>query len=65
MVGTITLYDDEGERIDTIYLANTPESGKATFFEKMDTELERVRSVYPEARKVPKVDYRGFHAALR
>jgi hypothetical protein len=50
MVGTITLYDDEGERIDTIYLANTPESGKETFFEKMDTELERVRSVYPEAR---------------
>lgn len=50
MVGTITLYDDEGERIDTIYVANAPESGKETFFEKMDIELERVRLVYPEAR---------------
>ena len=50
MVGTITLYDDDGERIDTIYVANTPESGRATFFEKMDTELDRVRAVYPDAR---------------
>lgn len=50
MVGTITLYDDEGERIDTIYVANAPELGKATFFEKVDMELARVREVYPEAR---------------
>ena len=59
MVGTITFYDDEGERIDTIYVANAPESGKATFFEKMDTELERIRETYPEARYVGIAD--GAH----
>lgn len=50
MVGTITFYDDEDERIDTIYIANTPESGKETFFEKMDKELDQVRAAYPKAR---------------
>ena len=59
MVGTITFYDDEGERIDTIYVANAPESGKATFFEKMDTELERIKETYPEARYVGIAD--GAH----
>ena len=50
MVGTITFYDDEGERIDTIYVSNAPENGKATFFKKMDEELKRVKENYPEAR---------------
>lgn len=45
MIGTITLYDDEGERIDTIYQANAPEDGKTTFFEKMEDELDRVRAI--------------------
>ncbi len=31
MVGTISFYDGEGERQHTIYLAATPEYGKATF----------------------------------
>ena len=59
MVGTISFYDDEGERIDTIYVANAPESGKATFFEKMDAELARIRDTYPEARYVGIAD--GAH----
>lgn len=32
MVGTISFYDKEGERQHTIYLAATPEYGKATFW---------------------------------
>lgn len=50
MVGTIAFYNQDGERIDTIYVANAPEKGKAAFFEKMERELERVRERYPEAR---------------
>ena len=49
MVGTIAFYDDDGERIDTIYVANAPENGKATFFARMESELERVRARYPDA----------------
>ena len=50
MVGTITLYDGDDERIDTIYVANAPEAGKAAFYKKMDKELAQVREAYPEAR---------------
>src|SRR3954470_15787886 len=56
MVGTIGLYDDEGERQHTIYLAATPEYGKATFLDRMEREIERVKAAYPEARYVGLAD---------
>jgi hypothetical protein len=59
MVGTIAFYDEAGERLDTIYVANAPEPGKDTFFGKMDAELARVREAYPEARYVGVAD--GAH----
>lgn len=34
MVGTISLYDKQGERQHTTYLAATPEYGKATFWQR-------------------------------
>src|SRR3954452_1679814 len=49
MVGTIGLYDAEGERQHTIYLAATPEYGKATFLDRMEREIERVKAAYPQA----------------
>jgi hypothetical protein len=49
MVGTIGFYDRAGERQHTIYMAATPEYGKATFLERMDREVERVKELYPEA----------------
>lgn len=52
MVGTIGLYDKAGERQHTIYMAATPEYGKATFLDRMDREVERVKVLYPEARYV-------------
>lgn len=52
MAGTIGLYNGAGERLDTIYVANAPEKGKGTFFEKMERELARVRELYPQARYV-------------
>ena len=51
MVGTIALYDHEGERLETIYLAEAPEAGKAAFLERLDAEWQRVCAEYPEANR--------------
>ncbi len=52
MVGTIGFYDKAGERQHTIYMAATPEYGKATFLDRMEREVERVKAMYPRARYV-------------
>jgi hypothetical protein len=49
MVGTIALYDNEGERLHTLYVAAAPEYGKASFYTDMDRELTRILSLYPHA----------------
>lgn len=49
MVGTLSLYDAEGTRLQTIYSAARPEYGKATFFQRMDHEIARVKQCYPTA----------------
>jgi len=59
MVGTIAFYNDDGERLHTIYVANSPEKGKGSFFERMERELSIVRENYPEARYVGIAD--GAH----
>lgn len=50
MVGTLALYDEEGQRLHTIYVAAAPERGKKTFFERMDREVAALKEVYPQAR---------------
>jgi hypothetical protein len=52
MVGTLSFYDKVGERQHTIYMAATPEYGKATFLDCLEREIERVKTVYPQARYV-------------
>ena len=47
MTGTIALYDSEGERMHTTYVASTPEYGKEKFKTKMGREIERVKARYP------------------
>jgi hypothetical protein len=49
MVGTIALYDSKGERLHTTYLAATPEYGKATFLGRLEHEIGRAKSNYPNA----------------
>jgi hypothetical protein len=49
MVGSISLYDKDGERHHTIYVAATPQYGKATFYQRMAREIEHVRRLYPQA----------------
>src|SRR3954466_11219252 len=56
MVGTIGLYDKAGERQDTIYLGATPEHGKATFLDRLEREIDRVKVAYPHARYVGLAD---------
>lgn len=56
MTGTLTLYDREGERLHTVYLAATPEYGKAAFFARMDREIAQLKERYPRARYVGLAD---------
>lgn len=49
MVGSISLLDAKGERLETIYQANVPEEGKATFFARMEREVKRLKQWCPEA----------------
>ena len=52
MVGTLSLYDSEGERQHTIYLGAAPEYGKKSFLERLEREIERAKNRYPEAKLV-------------
>ena len=57
--GTIGFYDKAGERRHTIYMAATPEYGKATFLGRMEQEIERVKALYPHAHYVGIADGAG------
>jgi hypothetical protein len=52
MVGTLSFYDREGQRQHTIYLAATPEYGKAKFLGRMEVEIDRAKAKCPEAHYV-------------
>jgi len=52
MVGTVALYDAAGERLETIYLGQAPQAGKAEFLGRLDGEWQRVCQRYPKARRV-------------
>lgn len=52
MVGTISLYDHAGERLETIYLAQAPQMGKSDFLARLDAEWQRVCERYPQAHRV-------------
>jgi hypothetical protein len=52
MVGTLAFYDAEGERQHTVYLAATPEYGKAKFLGRLEAEISRAKAKCPEARYV-------------
>jgi hypothetical protein len=49
MTGSISLYDKHGERLHTIYVGAAPEYGKERFFDRMQHEIDHVRSLYPKA----------------
>jgi hypothetical protein len=49
MVGTLAFYDQAGERQHTVYLAATPEYGKAKFLGRMEAEIVRAKAKCPGA----------------
>ncbi len=49
MVGTLSLYDRQGERLHTIQMGATPEYGKKSFYARFDRELEQIKKRYPKA----------------
>jgi len=49
MVGSISLYDGDGKRQHTIYLGEAPEYGKASFKQRYEHEIGRVKATYPNA----------------
>jgi hypothetical protein len=56
MTGSISLYDKHGERLHTIYVGAAPEYGKERFFDRMQREIDHVRSLYPKALFVATAD---------
>ena len=56
MAGTLSLYDEKGERMHTIYVGAAPEHGKETFYARMTREIERLQQQYPDARYVAIAD---------
>ena len=56
MVGNLSLYDAQGQRLHTIYVGATPEYGKATFKRRMEREIEQVKQQYPKAHVIGVAD---------
>ena len=49
MVGTLTLYDVNGERLHTTYIGASPEYGKTVFKQRMEREIDHIKKLYPDA----------------
>ena len=49
MVGSLSLYDADGERRHSIYIGAAPEYGKERFFKRFEQEIANVKKLYPEA----------------
>ena len=49
MNGAISLYDNLGERLHTIYVAKAPEYGKSAFNGLFMSEILKVKTLYPSA----------------
>jgi len=48
MCGSIAFYDNQGERLHTIYCSATPEYGKEKFKAKLSREIKRVQEKFPD-----------------
>lgn len=52
MVGSISLYDENGERLYTQYTASAPEYGKETFLTNFEHEILYFKGLYPTAERI-------------
>lgn len=56
MAGTITLYNKEGDRIHTTYLASPPEYGKNIFLTKLEESIKKTKSIFSTATTIGLAD---------
>lgn len=56
MVGPISFYDRDGDRLHTLYVAARPEYGNATFFADMERAITRMVARYPTASRLGVAD---------
>ena len=56
MSGTISLYDNEGNRLYTVYIGASPEYGKETFVKRFEREIQRTKQFYPNAESIGVAD---------
>lgn len=61
MTGNISLYNHEGERLHTVYLGAAPEQGKATFLNRFQQEIDKIKLKYPQAEYVGIADGAAFN----
>jgi hypothetical protein len=54
--GTVTLYDEEGHRLDTVRYGRAPEYKKTTLTEQLDAELKSILAVRPDLEVVAIAD---------
>ncbi len=52
MVGSISLFDKNGDRQHSTYIGAAPEYGKAKFQSRLEKEIEQVKKIYPDAKYV-------------
>jgi hypothetical protein len=52
MTGNLSLYNNEGERMHTIYIGSAPEYGKNTFMNHLQQEIDKIKKKYPSANYV-------------
>lgn len=56
MVGTLSYYDREGNRLHTTYASAIPEYGKSTFILRMEEEVAQAKKRFPGARYIGLAD---------
>ncbi len=54
--GTVTLYDQEAERLQTVRYARMPESKKVTLQQQLETEVDSILALRPNLRRVHLAD---------
>jgi hypothetical protein len=56
MTGTVSLYNKDGERLHTTYVACSPEYGKEKFLNKLENAIVKIKDNFPKAKTIGLAD---------
>ena len=56
MAGTISLYNKDGDRVHTHYLAAAPEYGKKKFLDNLEESINKTIDLFPDSKKIGLAD---------